>query len=195
MKQAEKIIGIFVIVAMIARLLYDYPYASNLIVFPAIFLSLLYFFFSFLLLNDIRLRNVFKKESYKSMNALRIVGTIASGVVFFIILTGILFKFQNWPYGNYNLYTGLMLLFSISIFVIIKFIIKKAAFYRNVLIRFFIIGGIGLILLLVSQEQLIEIKYRDYPEYIEAEKALLKDPYNETLIQKAKEESIKMNSK
>ncbi len=195
MKQTEKILGIFAFLSILLELLYDYPYVPELIILSCFFLSLLYFFFSFLLLNDIRLRNVFKKESYKKISTIRIIGTIAAGVVFFIILTGILFKFFNWPGGNYNLYIGLMLLLGISIIPIIKFLLTKAPFYRNLLIRFFVIGAIGIIFFSLSPELLIEMKYRNYPDYIEIEKALLKDPYNETLIKKAQEERIKMNSK
>lgn len=192
MKQAEKLVGIFIILLIILRLLYDYPYAPSLIVFSSLFLSILYFMFSFLLLNNIRLRNIFKKTSYANASTTRIIGTIGAGIALSIIINGIIFKFHNWPFGDYVLMNGLILLLCIAIVPSIKFINSKATFYQNLLIRFSIIGGIGIIFFLITSEKFIELKFKDYPEYVEAEKALLKDPYNETLIQKVKEERDKM---
>ena len=192
MKQTEKIVSFFIIILIIIELLFDYPYVLELIIFSSLLLSILYFFFSFLLLNNIRLRGIFKKESYATTNTLRIIGTIGAGIALSIIVNGIIFKFNNWPFGDQNLMIGLILLFCIAVVSIIKFISTKTTFYRNLLIRIFIVGGIGLIFFMITSEKLIEIKFRDYPEYVEAEKELLKDPYNETLIQKVKEEREKM---
>lgn len=194
MKQAEKIVGIFVIFLIIMRLLYDYPYAPELIILSCLFLATLYFFFSYLLLNNIRLRNIFKSESYTNTSVTRIIGAMGAGIALSIIVNGILFKFFNWPFGDQNLIIGLVVLLCVAVVPIIKFITTNALFYRTLLIRFFIVGGIGLVFLLVSSEEFIEMKFKEYPEYVEAEKALLKDPYNETLIQKALEERERMRA-
>ena len=53
---------------------------------------------------------------------------------------------------------------------------------------------IGTIFYFVSPEQILEIKNRNFPDYIEAEKQLMRDPENKELQQKVFEERQKKNS-
>jgi len=193
MKQTERILGVSIIVLMSLRLFFNYSFSSLLITLLTVLLSLLYFGFSFALLNKIRFRNLFKKESYNGISTLRIIGTIFTGFVLSLITIYSLFKFQSWPYGNYGLIISLCGLSMIIIVVLIKFISSKKAFYSNYLWRLGIIGIIATSLYLLSRESLLEMKYRDFPEYVEAEKKLMKDPTNKELEQKANEERKKMH--
>ena len=59
--------------------------------------------------------------------------------------------------------------------------------------RLGIISFLSLTFYFVPDAKLLEIKYRDYPEIIESEKNLRKDPSNKVLHQKAREERIKMD--
>lgn len=192
MKLTEKLIGVLSVILIVVQLINYISSLNTIIILCLLLLSSLYFGISFALLNNIRLRNVFKKESYKGISTVRIIGTIGAGIALSFIVIGILFKFYSWPFRNQHLIIGLSLLAIIAIPAIIKFITTNGLFYRNLLIRFFIIGSIGFIFLQVSSEELIEIKFRKYPDYVEAKKALLKDPQNEVLNQKVQEEWERM---
>ncbi len=193
MKQTERILGASIILLMLLRLFFNYPYSSLLITLLIVLLSLLYFGFSFALLNKIRFRNLFKKESYNGITTLRIIGTILTGIVLSLVTIYSLFKFQNWPYGNFGLLYSLRLLLIIIIVVLIKFITSKKSFYSNFLWRLGIIGIIATSLYCLSSESLLEMKYRNFPEYVEAEKKSMKDPTNKELERKATEERMKMH--
>ena len=54
---------------------------------------------------------------------------------------------------------------------------------------------IGVILFLLSYKQILEIRYRDYPDYIKAEKEFMADPTNTMLEQRANEERMKIDLK
>jgi len=194
MKKTELIIGYGIILFMILRLLFNYPYSALLISLFSLILSLMYFGLSFALLNGIRLRNLFKKESYKGISNIRIIGTIATGLVLSLIVIGMLFKYQRWPYGNSNLMIALMGLVPILIITVVKFFNSKSTFYKNMLSRLLIIGFSGVILLFTKSEQLLEMKYRNYPNYVEAEKKLMNDPMNKELQELVREERMKMDA-
>lgn len=194
MKYTEKIIGSLIIILIIARLLFYVPSLNTPILLLTMLLSGTYLFLGFALLNNIRLRNIFKKDAYKRIGAIRIIGAIGTGL--FLSLTCIysLFKFMQWPYGNAGLMISLVSLLIPSVIFIIKYITTRNSFYKNFLYRILIIGGIGSLFLFTSSEKLLELKFRDYPDYIEAEKNSMRDPSNKELLEKADEERNKINT-
>ena len=194
MKQAEKIVGIAIILLMVLRLCFTFPFAASIIALLMLVLSLLYLFLSFGLLNMIRLKNLFKKESYKGISNLRMNGSIVTGFVFSLIVIASLYKFQRWPYGNYLLYVGLICLVPIIAVVIFKYYKQKSSFYKSLLVRLSIISFVGTLLFVTSWETILEMKFRKHPDYIEAVKNQMEDPENEELNQKVYEEQIKMGS-
>ena len=194
MKQTEIIIGIAILLLMLLKLLFVFPYSALLITLLILILSIIYLALSFGLLNQIRFRNLFKKESYKGISTLRILGTIVIGFVLSLISIGVLFKFQLWPYGSFNLLVGIASLIPIFAVVIFKFAQHKNSLYKTLFIRLSIFLFIGILFLLTKPETLLEIHYKGYPEYIEAEKNAMNDPENKELQQKADEERLKMNS-
>lgn len=194
MKKVEKILGFSVIAFMIIRLFIDFPFSSVLIVFPTIFLMFLYFVFSFVLLNGISFRKMFKKESYNGISTWRIIGTIGTGFALLTTITGILFVYQRWSYGYANLQNGLVMLGIVLIVIVLKKSLSFHAVYTYILIRIGIVGFVGLSLLCLPAETLLEMKCHDCSTaYLEAEKALLKDPDNRELQEKVYEERIKMD--
>jgi magnesium-transporting ATPase (P-type) len=193
MKVTDKILGGLTMVLMICRLLFVYPFSSLLISIGCLLLSLLYLFFGFALFNGIRLRDILKKKSYEEISTLRMLLTIIIGFVLSMLIIYILFKFQMWPYGQQGLQISLTMLLIIIIVVLIKYVISKDKFYFNFLIRLFTIGVYGLILFFISNENLLEMRYKNFPEYIKAEKKLMQDPENKYLQQKANEERQKMH--
>ena len=115
MKKAELFFAFVIGLGFIFRLMH-WPYASIILTFGVLFLSILYFGFGFALLNSIALRSAFKKESYKSISKLRIFGAIGTGIVFSLLVIYCLFKLQFWPYGQVGLQQGLILLGIIILF-------------------------------------------------------------------------------
>jgi len=192
MKTLEKILGLSAILIMLVGFLIRFNFIASTITLVLFFLSMIYFGFSFALLNNIRLRHIFKQESYKGISALRFIGSILVGFVFSILCIGILFKFQLWPNGTYTLLIGLINLGILLIISAVRLIISKDKFYKNLLIRISIIGIIGLIFFSLSYEKILELKYRDDPEYMETEKKSMRDFDNLKLRQKASEERQKM---
>lgn len=193
MKQLEKILGTSIIIIMLLGILFIIPYASAITTLLSVLLSGFYFYCSFLLLNNIRLRNAFKKTSYSELGLWRLLGTIFTGFVLSLVVIYSLFKFQRWPYGQQGLMISLVLLLFVIIVVSIKLKSTNNIFYKDLLVRLFIIGFFGALLFYTPSEQLIELKYRNYPNYIEAEKQLMLDPTNEILQKKAIEEREKID--
>ena len=187
MNKIEKILGFGAIFLMILRLITDYPYSALLITLTVFILSLVYLFFSFKLLNNN------KKDSTEKTSSLRKTGIILTGVTLWLVLIGILFKFLQWPYGSFNLMFSLLCLIPILGISIFKFTKTNAEFYKKLMFRILIIGVIGTLLLFTKNETLLELKYRNFPDYVEAEKNLMNDPTNKELERIANEERKKMH--
>ncbi|SDS82161.1 hypothetical protein [Winogradskyella sediminis] len=194
MKQTEISIGVGILVVMLLRLFITVPYASLLITMLTLALSMLYFVFSFGLLNRIRLRHLFNKESYKGISLIRIIGTIGTGFVLSLLSISILFKYQLWPYGSILLLIGLMSILPIIVVTVFKFISHKNRFHSTLLMRLSIISMVGLLFFITKSETLLEMRFRNFPDYIEAEKKAMKDPENLELQRISNEERLKMES-
>jgi hypothetical protein len=187
MNKIEKILGFGAIFFMLLRLIINYPYSALLIALSTFILSLIYLFFSFKLLKGNKEESVGKKSS------LRETGIILTGISLSLVVIGILYKFLSWSYGNWILMYGLLFLIIILIISIFKFSQTKAEFYKNLVVRIVIIGGFGALMLFTKNETLLEIKYRNFPDYVEAEKKLMQDPMNKELEIRANEERQKMH--
>jgi glucan phosphoethanolaminetransferase (alkaline phosphatase superfamily) len=134
-----------------------------------------------------------KEESVGKKSSLRETGIILTGISLSLVVIGILYKFLSWSYGNWILMYGLLFLIIILIISIFKFSQTKAEFYKNLVVRIVIIGGFGALMLFTKNETLLEIKYRNFPDYVEAEKKLMQDPMNKELEIRANEERQKMH--
>lgn len=193
MKKAEIIIAILSIIALGLNLLLI-PGGSVLTVLTLLTLSFLYMYLSFALFNAIRLRNIFKKDSYKGISTLRIVGSVGTGFALSATTIGILFKFQSWPGASFNLIAGLFGLLIVTIIGLIKNLKNKSNYYSGIFKRVVIIGGLGLILILIPKTSWVELKYRNHPEYVNALKKAMANPDNEELWDNVEAERQKMNN-
>ncbi len=180
MQKLEKILGLIIIVSLILKLLLI-PYSGILLTVTLMTLAFIYYPFGFAFFNEIRLRKIFKKESYKGISALRIIGAIAVGIGLSILCIGILFKLQSWAYSDTNLKFGLSVTFIALIIALIRLMKVKDNFYKKILKRIIIIGGLGLILLFIPRLSIIKIQFRNHPDYIKAYEAYLKNPDNEEI--------------
>ncbi|WP_044397640.1 hypothetical protein [Lacinutrix sp. Hel_I_90] len=173
MKKAEIVFAVFIGIGFLLKLIH-WPYASETITFASLFLAILYFWFGFALLNNIRLRAIFKSASYKGMSKLRLFGGIGTGFVFSILVVYCLFKLQFWPFADMGLSQGLILFGIILGIVLIFHFINRKQFLRHNYIRFIIIGSVSLLIFSVSNEQLVNVYYGSDPDYAEEYKAYIK---------------------
>ena len=185
MNKLEKIFGIVGIVAIILKFI-NIP-GSGLILTLALLFFAIYYYFGFAIFNNIRFRRIFKVSAYKYTNAKRIFGAIALGIAFSAIIVGILFKLQLWMGGTIQLVAGLILLALIFIIAFVSFTRSRDEFYIPLFKRMAVIGGLGLFLLLFPTNALIDIYYRDNPEYTEVMKEYMADPGNEELAKQLDE--------
>ena len=167
------------------------PGASLSIILSAGILSMLYCYFGIILFTGIKLKTIFKKESYSPFSTGKIIGSILVGLLLSILLIVVLFKLMSWPGAIIMLLMPLGLLGIPLLLVLVKYVKTKSVFYRNMLIRVLVIGGFGLFLFLLPPFAILEHYYKDNPEYLEAEKELAKDPENRELQEKAQELFLK----
>lgn len=181
----SELIPIILFIVSIGLFLASLPGGNMLLILSLCFLSILYFYFGFALLNGISLRKVFKKSSYIGISSMRIVGAIGVGISLSTLIIGVLFKLMSWPGSYFMLLIGLVFFGVFSAYALIKFFISKSSFYFNILLRAFFFGSIGLLLLLLPSYTLSEIKYgKHHPAYVDALKALEADPTNVELQDK-----------
>jgi TonB family protein len=165
MKKTEIILGVIAIIALTIQLL-NLPGGGILTVLTLSTVSTMYMFLSFALFNDIRLRKIFKKDSYKGISTMRILGAILTGLALSITTIGLLFKFQSWPGASFPLRFGLFGLLIGLIVGLIKYQKTKSDYYTKIFKRIAIYGGLGLILMILPRETWLEIRNRNHPEYM-----------------------------
>ena len=190
MKLTEKILVALSILAIVLKLLLI-PGGSVLFVLAISILSCIYFALGFALFNGIRLRKMFKKESYSNTSALKIIGAICMGFVLSMVSIGIMFKLQMWPGAGPMLIVGAPPMFIILIIVFVKFILTKHKFYLNALIRCGIFTLFGIALFFTSGLTLIKLQFRNHPEYIQAYEAYQNNPSSLELFDKMETERMR----
>mgnify|MGYP006193907931 CR=1 FL=1 len=192
MKKFELIIGLIAILGIVLKL-FHIPGSGVLTVLTLSTLSMFYYVFSFALFNDIRLRDIFKKASYKDTNAKRIIGAIGLGFALSTITIGGLFKLQFWPGATVQLMAGLVMTGLILLIAAIYYFRSKADYYTRVLKRIAIYSGLGLILYLTPTATIVDIYYVGNTDYAELYKKVLADPENIQLreqLEKMREEML-----
>ena len=144
MKKIEIIIAAVSVIALVLSIL-SVPYAKFSAHAIFTIYSMFYWLFSFALLNNIRFRDIFKKEAYKGVGWKRIVGAICTGYALSLVIIGILFKIMSFPGAGIMLLLGVGYLCIIAIVAIVKYVQTRSQFYVGVLVRIAIIGGLGLV--------------------------------------------------
>ena len=167
MKLLEKILSILILIAFILNLILV-PFSGVLLTIFLLILALIYYPFGFVFFNNIRLRNIFKKESYKDITVLHIIGAIGIGMALSDICIGILFKIQGYPMANLLLTVGLISALIILIIGLIKYLKSKSSYYSFIFKRIAIIGLVGLLFLFISDLALVKIRFRNHPDYVKA---------------------------
>lgn len=190
MKQTELVLAAIAIIGLSLSLA-GIPGGSVFTIFPLFLLSAIYCYLGFVILNDIRLRNMFKRQSYKGMTALRILGAIGAGIILSTAVVGIMFKWMMWPGASVMLFISIPGFLALALITFIKYSQNGNIIYKKLLIRVGVIGTFVL-LLTVFPDMVMACKYRNNPEYLEAVKAVNEDPSNPVLQQKEMEERQKI---
>jgi hypothetical protein len=194
MRLLEIILGTLIIIAMALNII-SFPRFQILIVLATGFTSMIYFNLSFAIFNGINIKTIFNSQSYQGISQLRLVGAILTGFALSIICIGILFRFQDYPNPNFILSIGIIGVLISCIVSIIKFKETKSRFYKMLLFRIAFYGILGLFILIFPKEKMVEIKYRNYPAFIQAYKNSKADPHNKELWKKVAEEREKIFEK
>ncbi|RYD54641.1 MAG: hypothetical protein EOP56_18800 [Sphingobacteriales bacterium] len=148
LQKIEKILWILFIPVVIATLYKVLPVAFIAIL--GLVLGMFYTVFTLFLINGIRLGNALDSASYRSINGLRIVGSIFLGFFYSIVPITVLFKSLHWPGAQINLFTGIFWMLVATIIALIKRKRSGEAFYKRVLKRNLFFLTILLATLLVS---------------------------------------------
>ncbi|MFB0925122.1 MAG: hypothetical protein QMB65_07550 [Vicingaceae bacterium] len=174
MKKTEKILIGIAILAIVLKYFFI-PESGALFTFSMMILSFIYFYLGFILFNNIRLRKVFKKESYKGISKLKIVGAICTGAALSLITIGFLFKGQHWPGADFNLLIGVICCSVVLIISLIKYNKSKSEYYNKIL---------GFLMYLLPTRTFVNFRFRNYPKYLEVYDEFEKDQSNNTLRDK-----------
>ena len=180
MKKLEIILGLIAAIAFIMSLFFV-PGSSLLILLSLGSLSILYYAFSLFLFNKIDLSQIGNRNIYKGISKLRIIGSIAVGIVLSTTCAGIMFKLIHYPGATIILNIGLITNLVLFIVILIKLLRINEKYYIRILKRIMVVGGIGLMLVSISELTIVKFKFRNYPEYIKIYEAHINDPQNEEL--------------
>lgn len=181
MKLIEKLIIALLVIAVILKFLLV-PSGGALFVLFSLLLAMLYAYFGFLLFNNIRFRNIFKKVAYNGISSWKIIGAIATGISLSIAIIGMMFKGQHYPGASFMILAGIFSALIIIIISLIKHSKKKSSYYKNIIIKTGIAVIVCSILYLVPSKFWLEIKYRNYPDYVQAYQRSLEQPNNKKVM-------------
>ena len=148
MKKLELILIVGAIIGFVMAL-FDVPLHTLVVSLFFLALGLLYFYLGFALFNGIRLRNIFKAESYKELNAWRILTAIGTGIAISTITIGFMLSILTYPMAGASLVVGMVFATIIIILSWFKNSRERNQFYSNIIVRcliFVIIGAIFLFL-------------------------------------------------
>ncbi len=175
MKKFELNVGICAIIGISLKLL-RMPGGNIVLLVTLGTLALFYYGLSFAFFNKIELKNIFKKESYKTTNTNKIIGAIGLGWALSIVIIGFFHKLLFLAGANLILLIGLIALGIILFISIIFYFRNKAAYYKRIFKRIAIYGGIGLMAYITPSSTLVDIYYRNDPAYAEIYKKVLASP-------------------
>ncbi|MGB1308757.1 MAG: GldL-related protein [Oceanihabitans sp.] len=175
MKKIEKILASIILFGFLFKLMH-WPFSNEILALGAVFLSMLYFGFSFALLNNIKFKNIFKQVAYNGISKLRLFVAIATGVIFSALVIYCLFKVMFWPYGQIGLEIVLKVFILLIAIILFEYFIKNRKLFLNLNYkRFIIIGLTSVFIYFITNDQLVDLYYGSDPVYAEEYKAYLNE--------------------
>ena len=192
MKKLELLLSTIAIIAFVLFMLLI-PKSTIILVLSVLLLSMIYFYLSVAIFNGIPTKKAFKKSSYASFSNNRIVLSILTGLALSFTLVGIIFKLLFWPGAEVNLIIGLTGLLIASVTGTTKLFMTRDSFYGNILKRTVTYGLVAVISYLLPEYTLLEYRFRDYPDYVEAYKIAVENPGDMELRDEVDKEREKMD--
>jgi hypothetical protein len=106
-----------------------------------------------------------------------------TGLAFSFVFIGILFKLMIWRGGNTFLVIGLvaMLLFKVIGLILEKSLAREMDnYFKRLFLRYYIIAGVAVIMLLTPYRTIVNVYHRDDPEYVRLFIRTFENPNNLT---------------
>ncbi len=132
--------------------LFDLPLNSLIVSLFFLVLALLYIYLGFALFNNVRLRDIFKAESFKGLGPWRIAIAIGTGVALSTLTVAFMFSILGYPMAETILIYGIVLAILMIILALIKNAREKNPFYRNIIVRCLIFLIIAVVFLLLPAD-------------------------------------------
>lgn len=192
LKKIELYLALISVVTFVSNL-FLFSFASEILIVCLGSLSMLYLYFSFALLNNVSLREVFKEKALKTINSMQTVEGILTGGALSMAIISILFKVLDWPMASTLAYVALPGILIAGIVAFMKFKKNKNLFYKGLLIRLWLVGSVVFVLNTLPQDALLDFKYRNHPEYLQAYKDWRANSDDEVILEKYNEEKKKLN--
>ena len=148
MKKFEIILIIGAIIGLLLAL-FNIPLDSLIVSVFFMTLGCLYFYLGFALFNGIRLRNIFKADSYKGIGTWKILTAIGTGITLSILTIGFMFFILNYPMAVTFLAVGIALAAIIIILALIKNATERISF-PNIILRCIVFLIIAVIFILFT---------------------------------------------
>ena len=148
MKKLEIILIIEAVIGFL-MVLFNIPLSPVVVSLFFVVLGLLYFYLGFALLNGIRLRNIFKADSYKGLGTWRIMVAIGTGLALSQLTIGYMFTILSYPMAKSFLTFGMVLAAIMMILAVFRNTKEKNQFYRNIVLRCLIFIVIAVIFLVL----------------------------------------------
>ncbi len=148
MIKIEKILGVAILILLLLQWL-NIPGARFLLTISLMLIILTYFFLGVIIVNQIKVKNMFKAQSYRDLSIIKIVGSIILGFMLSTVCLGILYNLQKWQGATDISIFGFVLLLLALLVVGYKYFVTKATYYLIQIKRIIIIGIMGVIIYLI----------------------------------------------
>jgi hypothetical protein len=137
MKNVEKVLAALLLISMILKI-FSIPGGDFLVCISLIFSSAFYFFFTFPLLNNLTVRQLFYRESFEVITSLHALYSLFCSFAFYSFSMGLCFYIFNWPNRLLLFWFGIVLFVICLIISTVKYINSRSIFYKAILIRIII---------------------------------------------------------
>jgi hypothetical protein len=164
MKKTELVSIAIVIISLVVKFTI-LPNSWILFILSFLLIPVIYMHFGFALFNNLRFRDIFIAENFKGISRKRIIGAVGAGLALSISIMGIMEKVLSWQGASVFLVIGLLVVTVISL---IKIENSADKYYYNILKRVGIYGAICLFLIAIPNKTMLNWKYPDNPEYVNA---------------------------
>jgi hypothetical protein len=142
----EKFLWFLALLSLVLR--YAVIIEFNLfVVVSFLLLSSMYFLYSFFILNQRSLRALFKQSVWVALPPIQVFSSILAGIVLSAICIGSLYVIEGWGGGQRILIFGLSGNLILMVVAIYFQTMHTSDFWRELLMRTSIIGGMGLLVL------------------------------------------------